>query len=337
MDPVSHASFGRLLIGAAGARDRESGRAMRGTIAAAMLGALSPDLDSILMPFGWDRYLRLHEVGTHTIAGTLACALATAAVVRFFTRSRYGPLVMAAWLGAASHVLLDLLSSARLRPGWPIVDTVVSLPVVAMADPWLLTLCVAGAVVARFRRTRRASFLLLGAVGAFVLAKACSGAIAFQGYAAERDRMGEPVIARAIEAQWASLRDWRVIDSTATALRVWHARAGGPPQIVLTLARGEEGALVAASRRLSTVRNFLRAHELVFASVMSERRERTAVLWSDVRFCWDPDRPGAAQLEPIVRVGTRRVACALWFGGEFDASGAPIREIVKVGGFTQSR
>ena len=341
MDPVSHASLGRLLAGAAGARDRATGRPMRGTMAAAMLGALSPDIDSILMPFGWDRYLRVHEIGTHTIVGTLACALLTAAVVRMSTRSRYAPLVLAAWLGAASHVLLDLLSSARLRPGWPLVDTVASLPVVAMADPWLLTLCVAGALTARFWQPRspsRPSWLMLGGVAAFVVVKACVGAIAINGYAAERDRLGEPVDARAIEAEWASLTAWRVADRTPRALRIWQAPASGQPRVVLTWPVTAETGLVAASRRLSTVRNFLRAHELVFAGVVPDGYGRTTVLWSDIRFCWDAGRPAAAQLEPIVRSASgTRVACALWFGGEFDADGRVVREIVRVGGLTQSR
>lgn len=338
MDPVSHAAMGRLLVGAAGARDETGDRLLRGTVAAAMLGALSPDLDAMLMPFGWDRYLRVHEIGTHTILGTLACALLTAAAVRVFTRSSYAALFTSAWLGASSHVLLDLLSSARLRPGWPIADTVVSLPVVAMADPWLLTLCLAGAVAARIRQTRRAAHAVLGTIAAFVIVKAGTGAVAFHGYAAERDRSGQPVVARAIEAEWASLAEWRVLDSTATALRVWQARAGAPARLVLTLPRTAEASLVTSSRQLSTVQNFLRAHELTFAGVRPASAGLTAVLWSDIRFCWDPDAPGAAQLEPIVRAaGGTRVACALWFGGEFDAAGAPVRQIVKVGGFTQSR
>ena len=67
------------------------------TVAAAVLGALSPDIDSIVMPFGWDRYLRVHEIGTHTILGTVACGLLTAAVVRGFARSKYATLAAAAW------------------------------------------------------------------------------------------------------------------------------------------------------------------------------------------------------------------------------------------------
>ena len=338
MDPLSHAALGRLLAGAAGARVGSEERPLRGTIAAAMLGALSPDLDAIVMPFGWDRYLRVHDIGTHTVAGTVACALVTAAVVRVFARSRFGPLAVAAWLGASSHVVLDLLSSARLRPGWPVVDAVVSLPAVAMADPWLLTLCVAGAVAARLRPTRHTSGLMLAAIAAFVLAKGGLGLAAFNGYAAERDRAGDPVTARALEAEWASLTGWRVIDRTTRALRVWQARADGRSQLILSWPRAaDEPAIVTASRQLSTVVNFLRVHQFVFATVLAEGNGTTTVLWSDIRFCWDPDRPGAAQLDPIVGSGGTRVACALWFGGEFDSRGMVMREIVKVGGFTQVR
>jgi len=67
VDPVSHVVMGRLVVASI---DR-GGRA--GTAAAAMVGALVPDVDLVLMPFGWDVYLRCHEVGTHSIAG--ACVL----------------------------------------------------------------------------------------------------------------------------------------------------------------------------------------------------------------------------------------------------------------------
>lgn len=338
MDPLSHASFGRLLVGAAGARERVGGAPLRGTVAAAMLGALSPDLDSVFMPFGWDRYLRVHEIGTHTLVGTLACALLTAAVVRWFTRTPDGPLAAAAWLGASSHVLLDLLSSARLRPAWPVVDRVVSLPAVAMADPWFLSLCFGGAIAAKFARGTRAPRTMVAAIAVFLLAKAALGLVAFGDYTAARDRAGEPVSARAIEAEWASLTGWRVLDRTPRALRAWRVRAGENARIVLTWPHEDDSAVVAASRRLSTVANFLRAHELVFAGTIPGDEGRVLVLWSDIRFCWDPSPPGAPQLDPMLRSRDgQRIACALWFGGEFDAGGAPVREIVKIAGFTQSR
>ncbi len=52
MDPISHVAFGRTLV----ALTRSDG-ATRGTVGAAVLGSLAPDVDAVFMPFGWDRYL----------------------------------------------------------------------------------------------------------------------------------------------------------------------------------------------------------------------------------------------------------------------------------------
>jgi membrane-bound metal-dependent hydrolase YbcI (DUF457 family) len=341
MDPVSHVAFGRTLIAVLTSTRPLDGRG-RGCVAAAVLGSLSPDLDAVFMPFGWDRYLRVHEVGTHTIVGTAACALLTAAAVYGFARpTRYSVLARSAWIGAASHVLLDLLSSARLRAGWPFVDAVVSVPLVAMADPWLLALCVDGQVaiwaVGR-SRGRRAGAAALAVMAAFLLAKAALGIDAFSNYRDARDRSGEIVAGRAIEAKWASLNAWHVFDRTASHVRVWRAGSDGAHE-QFSWPLGPETTPVSTSRSLSTVRNFLRAHDLGFAVTLPRSDGRTMVLWSDIRFCWDPAAPEARTLEPTVRSarGQERIACALWFGGELDRDGRPQFEIVKVGRFTQTR
>jgi membrane-bound metal-dependent hydrolase YbcI (DUF457 family) len=415
MDPVSHAALGRTLI-AAFAAGRQRARPPRAWVAAAVLGALSPDLDAILMPFGWDRYLRVHEIGTHTIAGTLACAVLTAAVVRLFAREgRYSSLLLPAWLGAASHVLLDLLSSARLRPGWPLVDTVVSLPVVAMADPWLFALCVAGPVWiwiaerdanradqprdadradrprnadhanqsrdadradqssnaalagpanrppegslrssfhgsgARRRKgvrgtkspglDRRAPFAILAVMAAFLVGKSALGVLAFRNYRIARDASSAIVEARVIEARWSALNTWHVFDRAGSRLRAWRTGAGRPAHEEFGWTVDQDTPLVDRSRSFSTVRNFLRAHELGFAVTIPRPGGGNWVLWSDIRFCWNPASPGAPQVEPIVRsaLAHESIACALWFGGELDARGRLVQEIVRLGRFTQAR
>ena len=70
MDPLSHVIFGRTLI----ALDRR-GRFGAGAVAAAALGALAPDIDAIAIWRGWDVYLRVHEIGTHSIVGSVAIAI----------------------------------------------------------------------------------------------------------------------------------------------------------------------------------------------------------------------------------------------------------------------
>jgi membrane-bound metal-dependent hydrolase YbcI (DUF457 family) len=165
MDPLSHVVIGRALTAAV---DDDIERFGRGGGAAAILGALAPDVDGILIPFGWDIYLRAHEIGTHSIAGCALVACASAAIVRALTRrSRYVPLAAAAATGAMSHLALDVLSGARIRIGWPFLDARVTVPVVPMADPWFVAICVAGLCVYWGRRRGRtvARAVLVAAAG----------------------------------------------------------------------------------------------------------------------------------------------------------------------------
>jgi membrane-bound metal-dependent hydrolase YbcI (DUF457 family) len=336
MDPLSHAALGRTLIAL---RRQDDGQGRRATIAAAILGALAPDVDAVCMPFGWDVYLRVHEAGTHTVGGAIGAGLLTAVVVRAFARSaRWTPLAIAGVVTSLSHVLLDLLSSARLRVFWPIVDRQVTLPLVGMADPWLGALLVAPAVVSIWsRRPQRVAAIALTAAAVFLGMKAVLLRQAATAYDANR-LVTPPAVARNVEATWASLTEWHVMDRTAEQLRVWRidARSGGAA-LLLSWPIVAETPLVAASRSLATVRNFLRVHDLGFAVTLPKAAGGADVFWSDVRYCWNPASAGAPQLEPKVVIGTEAIACALWFGGEFDAHGQPVMQVVKVFGFTQTR
>ena len=65
MDPLTHVVVGRAVVAALPDECRLGRRAA----AAAILGALAPDVDVRVALAGWDRYLRVHEIGTHSIAG----------------------------------------------------------------------------------------------------------------------------------------------------------------------------------------------------------------------------------------------------------------------------
>ena len=196
MDPVSHVAFGRTLMAL------DTHRALgRGAIAACVLGSLTPDLDAVFMPIGWDVYLRHHQGGTHSLIGSIACAALTAALVRTVaTRGRYLPLVLAAWVGAVGHLVLDVISGADVRFFWPLGPPV-ALPLFAMADPWLGGVFVLGLVTLALRRTNseRAAAVILIAVAvlaaskAALYAKAHAGDTVFAGSVQFRradDRMG---------------------------------------------------------------------------------------------------------------------------------------------------
>jgi hypothetical protein len=80
-----------------------------------------------------------------------------------------------------------------------------------------------------------------------------------------------------------------------------------------------------ASRSLDTVRNFLRTHEFGFPVEAAEPDGRTAVRWSDLRYCWR-----AAPAEGSI-------GCALWFGGVFGPDGRALTQEVTVGAWKQTR
>jgi hypothetical protein len=84
-----------------------------------------------------------------------------------------------------------------------------------------------------------------------------------------------------------------------------------------TIAPPADAALIAASRRLDTVRIFSSLFDLTFVET---RRNGSSVdvLWTDIRFCGGD-------------------LCPLWFGGTFESDGRPREQIVLIGAVRQAR
>ena len=326
MDPLSHVLFGRTLI----ALDRRR-RLGPGSVAACALGAIAPDADAIITLKGWDVYLRVHQIGTHTLIGSVVVASGVALLLHQLHRgSRYLPLVFAASVGALSHLLFDVFSGAIVKPGWPFFQGSLSVPLVAMADPWLIAICVTGAVALRLGRRNMATIAggVLVTIGSFLAIKFALMATALPQWATARGP--DPIVSYAVEAGWGSLTEWNVFDRTPSALRKWRVNAlGENATLSFSWSPRPESPIVAASGALDTVQNFMRVHELGFALSAPLEHGETRVLWSDIRYC----RPGT---DTTALSGSPPV-CALWFGGTFDRAGRPLTQIVLVGQWRQIR
>ena len=342
MDPISHAVFGQTVVTALG----RQASPLRTRVIAGVLGALAPDADALLTLVGWDMYLRAHQVGTHSLAGSVLVAGTVAPIARAFARdSPTGDLFAAAWLGCLSHIALDVVSGARIQIGWPLVPGRVGLPLVAMAEPCLLAIFVVGAVALAMsrHRARSTAFAVVAAVAAFLGLKAVLLAQALPPDSSmDSSAQHGPVLARIIEARWGSLTEWYVFDRRADMLTEWQIEAGRPPILLLSWPVVADSPLVRDSRSLGTVRNFLQVHELGFAGEVPAADGGSKVLWSDLRFCWRPAVDGVESspgpvLSASTPTGPARVVCALWFGGAFDRNGRVIRQLVKVGGWWQTR
>lgn len=325
MDPISHTVLSGTMVAALERPDRS--RFGRGVVPAVVLGALAPDVDGVLMPAGWDIYLRFHEIGTHSLPGAVLLGAAAAALVRLAVRgSRMRGLAAAAILSAALHPFLDILSGARIGIAWPFADARISWPLVAMGDPWLIAL-LATAVSAMWVGRRQLPRVAPGVMLAVAICFGAKSALhAGARRAAERTDDGGLSAPHVYEARWGSWTEWSLFERRPDVLRAWIISGwSGRRSLVLSWPTEPAPALASASQTLDTVRNFRRVHELTFAVARPANDGQQAVLWSDVRYCRQ-SVPGRGVPE-----------CALWFGGTFSADGRPLMQVVEVGAWTQTR
>ncbi len=322
MDPVSHVALGYTLLNLRQGTER-------GVVAAVCLGALSPDIDVVLIPAGWDRYVVAHQGGTHSVIGAIICGVLAATLTRALRRgSSFAVVALAAVTGALSHVWFDLLSGASIAIWWPASEGPTSnLGVFAMADPVTASLVVVSAALvwhARESRRRRA-VLLLGLFTLFIAGKAAARLTAESLFASVRGRPAERV-----EAAWGSVTRWHLYSRTPRSLQRWDidiAACSVHREIEVTLLDKDAGAarLAAASLEWETVRNFRRSHDLTFSTVTNSERSTGGwrVMWSDLRYCGvDP---------------ANSLRCSVRVGGEIAPNELRPRLVVEVGQFVQTR
>jgi membrane-bound metal-dependent hydrolase YbcI (DUF457 family) len=314
VDPVSHLLFGHTA--ALTIRRRST---MKGMTAALVLGSMLPDADAALAPLGFDLYLRAHASGAHSLVGAIVEALVLAVLLHTLVRgSRLLTLLIASWVGVLGHIFWDLADGSDMNVLRPFSDASFGWHLVAMGDPFVLSI-LAAAVLFAWRWPRRASSIAIAAL--FMLGLLLSVKTASQQWA--RARYSESVVtgtpgAVEVAPEIGRLFDWTIYDRVGNRVRAWRVDAH---KGTVALAFERDDALdtpaVAMSRRLPAVRAFLELSKIPFASVENEGARRL-VLWSDIRNC-------------------SAIDCDLSFGGVFDAAMAPLYQVIQIGGFRQRR
>lgn len=153
MDVVTHA-----LAGLAVARVTMPRWSLAAPVA--VLGAIAPDIDVIANFAGPEAYLGWRRTVTHSWIVAPLLALAVAALVRLFRAVSWTVAWIAAWLGMASHILLDAVTLRGVAWLWPASSAWYGRDWSVSGDPWpgvILSL----AVVAPFL-----SGLVSGEIGA---------------------------------------------------------------------------------------------------------------------------------------------------------------------------
>lgn len=316
MDPVSHVLFGALTVAAA------RPRALRPLAVTGAAGSVLPDLDVLLVPAGWDRYLMVHEVGSHSLLGATLLGALLALLVRRRVAAPLAVTGAAALAGTLGHVFWDVASGAEIRLFWPLASVRLGGHLVAMADPFVLALLVCGAAGALLwpRRGQPVAAMTLLALAGLLCGKLLLQQASRVAYEAAVARRGEAVTATAQDARWGSITGWWIYDRTGLRLRTWHVDAWtGRATLLSGRPMPAVDDRIARSRSAPAVQHAIALFEFAFADVALLAGGGYEVRWSDIRFC----------------DGSKR--CDVWFGAQYAADGAPVQQVVRVGTLVQTR
>lgn len=147
MDNLTH-TLTALAMSQAGVN-----RKTRFATLALIVGANLPDIDMVTRVQGSATYLKYHRGITHSILGvTVLAALLAWALYGLGRRARPKPelpldarwLFLAAWLGTASHLLMDFTNDYGVRPFLPFSGRWYAWDIMFILDPLLLVLLAVG-------------------------------------------------------------------------------------------------------------------------------------------------------------------------------------------------
>lgn len=188
MDIVSHGLTGGVIAWAVGARGSLP------IMAAAVGGALAPDLDVLARLWDPMAPITVHRTATHSLVGGLPVALGVAGVVRAWgSREPFRSLAVIAYLGVLSHIGLDLLTPFGTAVLWPLDSTRFALGWLYVIDPVVIGIVLTGLLVAaRWERHRRA--VAWGSLGILTLYVLVAGAMTREAEAAFGRLLGAQAI-----------------------------------------------------------------------------------------------------------------------------------------------
>jgi inner membrane protein len=144
MEPVTHA-LTSLALGRAGLN-----KITRAATPMLLVSGLIADVDWVTRLGGADTFLRGHRTVTHSLAGT-AAIIAAVAAASWFTGRKYPkfsvgilPAMSICTIGAAAHLLLDLLNGYGVKLLWPFSPRWYALDLADSVDLWILFFLLAG-------------------------------------------------------------------------------------------------------------------------------------------------------------------------------------------------
>lgn len=258
MDNLTHTIAGAVIGKAVRAELHEE----RAVFWAALIGANISDIDVLARLWGSMNGLKYHRGITHSFAGGLILALLLAVPIwRWGRCKRFGPLLLAAYLGVLSHILLDGIGSFGLQLFAPFSFQRMSLDLVSIVDPYVTGLFILTLILCRRRKELAPR---MAAVGGGVFAVYLALMLVFQQTALGRglDRAAEAGIggirqAAALPNRFSPL-SWTVLIEDGRGVHRTTVRIGQLPSDFREFSKGEESRFSQAAALHPDVQAFLR-------------------------------------------------------------------------------
>jgi membrane-bound metal-dependent hydrolase YbcI (DUF457 family) len=291
---------------------QREGSRTRSVAVAFVAGSVLPDIDIVLVPFGYDTYLLAHEAGTHSLVGSAVEASLLAGLLWWvFKDSSYRRLVLAAWMGLLGHIFWDMTNGGEIRFLTPFYDERFNLHLVSMWDPLLMVPLLVFSMAMFFKpaQRRRWAVVTMVVLGFVLGIKLGARRASHDVFAREVLENRGGVEIRSTDEVWCSFTRWRYLTEQDGRRSAWMVDVlKGEVHLLFERPIPVDDGLVAASKQMPVVQRFLRLSDLPVAWV-EENNEHMVVHWSDMKFC-EPE------------------GCRLSFGVSFDAGGAPRLEFI---------
>lgn len=273
MEPVTHLLVG-LTVARAGA-----GRMAPSATAAIALGSLLPDIDAVYTYGGVPTVFQFHQGWTHSLVG--AAALGAVLALPFWHHARqrkrhsrlFLSLLLAAWIGLASHLLLDWTTAAGVRLFYFFGKSWYALDWFANVDPWVLGVLLLGLLVpglfrliseeigarSDVRGIRRGAWTGLGLLLILCLLRAPLHARALAHLEAQMYR-GHTALSVGAFPTPANPFLWRGVVETDSSYELLEVRLAGPTRgtnLKFTYYKPSPSPAIAAARTSRLARTFL--------------------------------------------------------------------------------
>lgn len=310
MDLVTHGLAGGLIARAVAERGPWP------LVAAAVGGAIAPDLDGLARL--WDPLapITVHRTATHSLMGGLPLALGLAGALRLWSgRASFRSLTMVAYLGLLSHIGLDLLTPFGTAVLWPLEPRRFSLGWLYVIDPVVTGIVLAGLLLPLLWRSlrARAAWGALGALAVYILVAGAVARAAEGTFASLLAAQAAHPVRTAVVPVFPGPVRWLGVAETEQAVyrvRFW---AWGSKGVSVTVVSKPASDELSSLEGLREVQAFLAFARFPWREVVQDGDARV-VEYHDLAF---EDHPAGGPLSLRVRVDPAGAVRAIEFGHRF--------------------